>query len=906
MPNHIGSAIILVTMEYSPKNKQQKIWQVRTPFPALQQILARELGISLITAQLLINRGIYTVEQCRAFFNCGLNKLYPPLLLKDMGTAVTIITQAVKAKKKILVYGDYDADGITATVLLVRVIRYLDGIVECYIPNRLDDGYGLHLGVLQQCKEKGIRLVVTVDCGISSLEESIWACENGLDLIITDHHEPPSILPQAPAVINPKRPDCSYPFKDLAGVGVALKLAQALLENNGYEKQAWHDYLDLCCLGTIADIVPLYGENRILVKHGLSRLANTDRPGLQALIGVSGIKDVLGTREVGFRLAPRLNAVGRIGNPDLAVRLLLTDNVGEAWELANELHTGNKVRQEIEANVLEKSLEMLDNQPSIAKEKVIVLSSAGWHPGVIGIVASRLVERFNRPVLLISLDGETGKGSARSIPAFNIYDALSHCQECLLNYGGHALAAGFSIPANRIEDFFRKINQYAGRVLDENKMAPRLYLDGLISLNQVSEELVNEIKLMQPFGLSNPTPLLGCREALVKTCRGVGRDSAHLKMLLYSEGVSVDSIGFDLGAYAEVLATNEAIDLAFVPGVNEYNGRRSLQLEVKDVGMPALLELSRQDNIKSNSFNEYITKNISKDKDELFIPEFILKTLNNNNSSEMWSHLYKIKNNDAKPEFIDLRESIDRQVRLGDLVADEIPTVIITACGYQTIEIACYLQLSYPLLKGKAACCHSLLPEKKLLENTVKFQNGEIKILVATPAIVSSLDIKASRLIIYHLPYNQEVLNIIINISKPEGYVYLFFSADDFENNSSYLAALTPDRDCLARFYTIIRRKTNGYGQLIVDPYQVVRSLKESGCLHVREYTVQIAIKVFSELRLLEAERAGEAILVSLLSAPKGKQDLNSSQTYMHLHRVREESTAWMIKLLKDPLNNLF
>jgi len=886
-------------MEYFPKIKQQKIWLVKTPFPALQQILARELGISLITAQLLINRGIYTVEQCHDFLNCDLDRLHSPLLLKDMSAAVTRITGAAKKKEKILVYGDYDADGITATVLLVQVIRHLGGIVEYYIPNRLDEGYGLHLGVLQQYMRKGIRLVITVDCGISSIEESAWACKNGLDLIITDHHEPPPVLPLAPAVINPKRSDCSYPFKDLAGVGVALKLAQALLESNGYEKQAWHDYLDLTCLGTIADIVPLHSENRILVKHGLSRLANTARPGIQALIKVSGIsKDILGTSEVGFRLAPRLNAAGRIGSPDLAVRLLLTGDAGEAQELANELHNRNRVRQEIEAEVLKESLALLDLQPSIAKDKVIVLSSAGWHPGVIGIVASRLMKHFYRPVLLISLDGEKGRGSARSIPAFNIYKALSHCQEYLISYGGHALAAGFTIPADRIEEFSRKISQYAGRVLDENKMIPRLNLDGLINLSQVTEKLVNEINLMQPFGISNPAPLLGCREALVTSCRGVGRDSAHLKMLLRSEGATVDGIGFNLGAYAEVLATNETVDLAFAPGINEYNGRRSLQLEVKDVGMPAILEF--------DSIDGYLKQFFSIDNDDLYIPEFVTTTLKGIDLEETGDQFYDYKKKGEKLQFIDMRNSIERQVRLGELIADENPTVIITACGYQTIEIACYLQLSYPSLNGKAACCHGMLPEKELLENVAKFQAGEVKILVATPVIAGSLGVKAGRVIIYHLPYNEATFNLIMNTAKPNGSVYLFFGADDFKNNRSHLAALTPDRNCLASFYTMLRRKIGGYGRLKLDPCQAVRSLADSGYIHVREYTVRIALKVLKELGLLETAKKGDAIQVSVLPAPREKQDLNGSRTYLRLHRMRDESTAWMLKLLKEPLNNLF
>lgn len=911
MPNHNGSAIILVIMKNSPKTEQQKVWQIKPPFPVLQQILARESGVSLVAAQLLINRGIYTVEQCRNFFDCALDRLHPPSLLKDMEAAVARITGAVRAQEKILIYGDYDADGITSTVLLVLVIRYLGGVVEYYVPDRLEEGYGLHLSVLQQYKEKGIKLVVTVDCGISALQEAVWASANGLDLVITDHHVPPPCLPQALAVINPKRADCGYPFKDLAGVGVALKLAQALLENHGAEKQMWQEYLDLCCLGTIADVVPLHGENRTLVKHGLARLAATGRPGLQALKQVSGIKDkdVLETDEVSFRLAPRLNAAGRIAKPDLAVRLLLSEDTAEAWELANELQSGNNARQKIEAEVLQDALAMLNEQLSLAEEKIIVLAAAHWHPGVIGIVAARLMKRFYRPVLLISLDDATGtgKGSARSIPSLNIYDALTHCQEYLLNYGGHAVAAGFSLPADNIEDFSRKINQYAAEVLDEEKMAPRLSLDLLVELSQVSEELVKEIELMQPFGHGNPLPLLGCREASVSACRGVGKDAAHLKMLLQDIGRQIDVIGFRFGAYAEVLATNESVDLAFVPGLNEYNGRRSLQLEVKDLGIPALLELTERSNNKSDAVGEHLVKDFSENVNRLYIPEFINKNLYDDNHyndrvAEMPSYVHE---GGDIPEIIDWRDAVGRQAKLGNLVADEHPTLILTACGYQTIELAHFLELSYPFLQGKVACCHELLTEKALSDYAVKFQKGEIKILTATPAMASSLNIRAERLIIYHLPYSRTVFNNAISMVKPQGCVYLFFGADDLLDNSSYLAAMAPDRDCLARFYTIVRRRLNDRGRFALESDRIVRSLTESGCLHVREYTVQVAVRVLAEIDLLTANKEGESIHVSLLPGPKQKQDLLNSQTYRMLHRVKAESNAWMQKILQAPLNTV-
>lgn len=901
LPNRAGSAIILIVMEYLPQVKPQKIWQLKASFPALQHILARELGISLIAAQLLINRGIYTIEQGRAFFHSGLDRLPSPLLLQDMELAVRRLTRAVRAKEQILVYGDYDADGMTATALLVQVIRRLGGMVDYYIPNRLAQGYGLHLDILRQYREQGTSLVITVDCGISSLAEAAWARENGLDLIITDHHEPPPVLPQALAVINPKRPDCRYPFKDLAGVGVALKLAQALLEENGRTGQAWQDYLDLTCLGTIADIVPLHHENRILVKQGLNRLAQTARPGLKALLAVSGTgKNMLGTDEVGFRLAPRLNAAGRIGDPAQAVRLLLTEHAAEARSLADALHQGNIVRQDIEAKVLKESLAILEQQPEILEAKVIVLAAAGWHPGVIGIVASRLTERFYRPVLLIAVDGRTGRGSARSIPGFHLYQALSHCQDYLTTYGGHALAAGFSLPADNIEEFSREINCYAGTVLDRDKMTPRLYLDGLITLSQVTEKLVNEINLMEPFGINNPAPLLGCRQASVATCRSVGKEAAHLKMLLRSGAATVDGIGFNLGAYAELLATEETVDLAFAPGINEYNGRRSLQLEVKDVGLPAILDVATEkDFIGAYGVPAY-------HHDDLFIPEFIAAVINGTDCTQPPGHIEADREKSTKPLIVDQREAGERQVKLGELLAAEYPAVIVTTCAYQTIEIAYFLQLSYPALKGKVTCLHGALPEKQQAANAALYRTGAAQVLVTTPLPAGALHIETGCVIVYHLPYNRSVFDLIMRLVRPEGKVYLLFNTGDLTDNISWLTALAPDRNCLAGFYTMLRRQSNGSGTFILEPAQAVQSLKESGQPQVRACTVSTALQIFREIGLLDMVNLGTSIQITLFPVPREKQDLRNSQTYRRLHRIREEATAWMMQMFKKPLNNLY
>ncbi|MDD2554707.1 MAG: single-stranded-DNA-specific exonuclease RecJ, partial [Desulfotomaculaceae bacterium] len=563
------------------------MWKLKSPAPALSGILARKLGISPVIAQILINRGICTIEQGRCFLGSELAAVHNPLLFPDMSKVVARILKAIHSGERILVYGDYDTDGLTATALLVKIFQRIGLNAASFVPNRLAEGYGLHLDLLEKELAQGTSLVITVDCGISDIAEISWAKENGIDLIVTDHHEPPAEAPPAFAVINPK---CSeYPFKDLAGVGVALKLGQALLEAAGQGSEAWRDYLDLVCLGTIADVVPIRGENRILVKHGLPALADSRWPGIQALIEICGLKNKdIGTREVGCSLTPRLNAAGRIGAPELALDLLLTENYDEAFTLAGRLNQANLERQSIESAVLAEALDMLEREPEKKESCVIALASPNWHAGVIGIVASRLVDRLYRPSLLISVEGEEGRGSARGITGFNMHKALAHCQEHLLGFGGHALAAGFTIKSTNIGDFISTLEAYAREVTRGEKLRPVLEIDGLIRIGQLSEALVDEINLLSPFGHANPDPLLSCRGTKLLESRGVGKKAAHLKMRLGGDNTVLDGIGFNLGAYAEVLAAGETVDLAFVPDINEYNGRRSLQLNVKDLGAPAV------------------------------------------------------------------------------------------------------------------------------------------------------------------------------------------------------------------------------------------------------------------------------------------------------------------------------
>lgn len=879
---------------------------MKTPVPALSRILARQLGVSQVVAQLLINRGIHTTEQGRLFLSSELTSLHRPSLFKDMNKAVNRINKAVEAGEKILVYGDYDADGLTATALLVKVFRELGRDVDFYVPNRLIEGYGLHLAVLQKARDHGTSLVITVDCGISALSEARWAGENGLDLIITDHHEPPAEIPPALALLNPKIPGCEYPFKELAGVGVALKLAQALLEAAGRGSAAWQEYLDLACLGTVADIVPMHGENRILVKHGLPVLANTRSAGLEALVLSSGIKKGnLGPREVGFSLAPRLNAAGRIGSPDLALKLLLTDNTEEAQELACVLNKGNQERQKIESVVLGEALGLLEERPELSQSRVITLASENWHSGVIGIVASRLVDRFYRPVFLLSLEGGEGKGSARSIPGFNIHEALACCQKHLLDFGGHEMAAGFAIKRSNIESFFKDLNIYAAGVIGDKKMMPLLDVDGFVDIGQVSEGLVNEIIKLRPFGQANPAPLLACRRATLMESRGVGKDAAHLKLRLRTDDAVLDGIGFNLGAYAEVLATAEAVDIAFVPGMNEYNGRSSVQLEVKDLGVPALLDGLEQDHEETLFIENTLPASageVAEDKEGLYIPDFVLrkfKDITDGNESSGAALNSRIE----EVELIDRRNSGDRPALLAGLAACGEPTLVVTACAYQAIELAHHIQMARPDLKGKIACRYQQNHRDKEPEIIALSEPGEPGVLVATPAAASLACFSPGQVVLYHLPYEPQVVNAALECVPPGGKMYFLCSNDDFQDNLLGLEALVPGRGYLASLYHLLRREKKEY--LTAHINRLNAAMTGAGFVHAGVCTVRVAFTVLSELGLLKCDHKGDVVRVHLLPAPAVKKDLLQSHTYKFLCGIKEDSVSFMRKFLSEPVHNL-
>ncbi|HLN63508.1 MAG TPA: single-stranded-DNA-specific exonuclease RecJ, partial [Symbiobacteriaceae bacterium] len=548
------------------------------PDPAGCWLLSRALGISPVTAQVLYNRGLTTPEAAHAFLTAGREQILDPFLLKDMDRAVALIRARIAAGGPIMVYGDYDVDGVTGTTILVLALRALGASVSYYIPNRFSEGYGLNVGALEEIHRQGHDFVLSVDTGVSAVKEAEAARAMGMTLVISDHHEPGPTLPDVPALVNPKRPDCRYPFKGLSGVGVAFKLALAL-----EVPDAW-SLLDIVTLGTIADMVPLVGENRAIVREGLAALGATRRPGLRALMEVAGVKTPVTASHIGYSLGPRINALGRMGSAMQGVELLTTTDPARALELARLLDEENKSRQEVEAAILQEALQQAEAQSPAEKAHVMVLAGEGWHHGVVGICASRVLEAYHRPSILLSIDGDEVRGSARSIPAFHMHRALLQVSDLFTKFGGHAAAAGMTLKSrDGVAELRRRLNAIGAEWLRPEDLVPQLSVDAYIGLDQVTPELMAELQTLEPHGIGNPAPVLATRDLVVVDSRAIGRDEQHLKLLLKGPGLggAMEGVGWGMApARPSALAR---VQVAFQPEYDTYQGRNKLRLTMKDV-----------------------------------------------------------------------------------------------------------------------------------------------------------------------------------------------------------------------------------------------------------------------------------------------------------------------------------
>jgi len=545
--------------------------------------LSKELNISPILAQLLINRGTKEVLSARRFLKADLKDLRDPYIFQDMEKAVGKILSAINNDERILIYGDYDVDGITSVALLFSILREFTTNLYYYIPNRFQEGYGLNEEAIDIAFKNNIRLIITVDCGISSVSEIEKANNYGIDVIVTDHHQPQKDIPSAIAIINPKY-DTNYPFKELAGVGVGFKVAQALYSKLKKNQDDLWSLLDYVALGSIADSVPFIDENRILIKYGLKALNQTKKEGLKALIMESGVNcGDLGTKEVNFALAPRINAAGRLGDSKLALELLLTDSEYKAKHLSRKLTEINKHRQEIGDNILREARELASIQIK-EEDKVLVLASENWNQGVVGIIASRLTDEFNRPAIVISKKDGIAKGSGRSIKGFHLYKVLESCQDILINFGGHELAAGITIESNKIPEFKLRINEISQNFIKEDDLNPELKIDAQISLRNINFGLVKDINVLEPFGVGNPQPVFCSYKNIISDWRLVGEKREHLKIKIKEENRTLEGIGFKLSRIGnQIFSENKVVDLAFNIELNKWNGTENVQLNIKDI-----------------------------------------------------------------------------------------------------------------------------------------------------------------------------------------------------------------------------------------------------------------------------------------------------------------------------------
>ncbi|MGQ9698818.1 MAG: single-stranded-DNA-specific exonuclease RecJ [Armatimonadota bacterium] len=573
-------------------------WVIRRADPSVVAELSAELGLSKPAAAVLAGRSITDLDSARRYLQPDLAHLHSPLLLPDIEVAVNRLLHALEQKQIILIHGDYDADGLTATALLSRALRRLGGRVLHHVPHRIREGYDIKADIVRWAADQGVSLIITVDCGVGAFEAIQEARRLGIDVVVTDHHHPGSTLPPAVAVVNPVRADSAYPFHGLAGVAVALKLLCALCEaKNITVRSAYRAFLDLVALGTCADASPLVDENRVLAKFGLHQLRNSKKVGIQALIAEAGIgADVpLTAWHVGFVLAPRLNAAGRLQDPTEALQLLLTNDEAEARRLAHQLGETNARRRLEQERILAEAKAQV-NVAELASARMLVVRGEGWHPGVVGIVASKLVDIYRRPAAVIAIDGDTARGSARSLGSFHLVKALDRCEDLLQRYGGHRLAAGFDVRVEAIPELTQRLLQVAGEMVTDDDLRDELEIDAWIDPIDLTPQLWHEVEMMEPFGEGNPVPLFASR-MLILSVQRIGRTGDHLLMTVRGEGMNpMEAIWWGKGALADRLKPGKECSLCYRLDTSAYLGRDTIRLAIEDLTMDgAAISAAKED-----------------------------------------------------------------------------------------------------------------------------------------------------------------------------------------------------------------------------------------------------------------------------------------------------------------------
>lgn len=815
----------------------------------LELLLAKELGIPRPISRILINRGIESVEAARKFLNPDISQLYNPYLMKDIDKAVKRIKDSLAKNEKVMIFGDYDVDGITATSLLIKVFKLLGKDVDYYIPNRIDEGYGLNKGAIEYAYNKGVTLIITVDCGISSHEEVLYAKKLGIDIIVTDHHEPQGELPEAYAVVNPKQKDCLYPFKELAGIGVAFKLCQGLLTDEIPDNQLL-ELLDIVTVGTVADVVPLIDENRIIVNYGLQLLSQTKNNGLSALIKVSGLSGTqINTSHIAYMIAPRINAAGRIANPVLGVELLLCTDSEAAMEIALTLDDINKERQIIEEEIFKQAQDIIENQIDLSKERVIVISCEGWHSGVIGIVASKITEKYFRPCILISLKDGIGKGSGRSIPAFNLFEALDRCKNYLLKYGGHEQAVGLTIKQDEIQDFKKTINEIAFETLDKKDIQPWIEIDANIDPEEIEMKLVDSLYKLEPYGIGNPVPVFICNNLDVVNYRRVGKDNSHIKFTFKYNNKFITGIGFNMGYILDEdtrIKKGEKVSIAFCLDFDNWNGNRCINLLIKDIKFPVRMLYE--------SFTEFLNnvdflKGDKKDFESMNIK---------------FNNIFDNRNIPDKVDYV--RDILKKSDRV--LIVVNTPLQgwqLMKALGNEDLlnPIGVYIYGVGYIIDARSLILIAPFPDNDRL-----------------------IKRKFNDIIFYDMFFSDQTFNMYMQTLRGNN-IHLIFGQNDYHSNISIIKKIYPDRDVLKRVYRTlehiykkINKTNNSCPYLKISNTRFKDILKKSQNLDLHTKGICYSLEILDELGIIKYNQEQNNHIIQFIPDLKTKANLRDSRKF--------------------------
>lgn len=801
--------------------------------------LSKDAQISTLLAKIFLSRGINDTDYIKSFLNPSKDKLHDPFLMKDMDKAVDRILEAVEKGQKILIYGDYDVDGVTSTSVLYNFLSSLGVNLDFFIPNRVNDGYGITLDTAEIIVNLGCQLVITVDCGISAIKEVDYIKSKGIDIIITDHHECREDIPDAFAVINPKRQDCQYPFKELAGVGIAYKLVAALCKSLQLG-DIHYKYLDIVTIGTIADVVPLVGENRIIASNGLKIMKNTTNIGLMELLKhCNKNNDDITTWMVAFIIAPRINAAGRMGDAKRAVSLFTTKDRTAAMEVAELLSSENKARQDIESAIIDEVLNKIESDNKYKDKKVMVVAGEGWHHGVIGIAASKVTERYYKPCIILSCENGILKGSGRSIEGFNMFMAICACENLLDNYGGHEMAAGVTLKEENLEEFDRLLNNFADNNMKEEDLVPKVKIDVRLVKNEINLRSISEIEMMSPFGVGNPSPLFLYENVRIADLRTVGNDR-HLKAVFEDKGFTVDAIGFNMGSLAKELLSEDFVDVVCSLDKNTWNSIDRAQLVLKDIKYSKEI-------VSEQKFYNSLEKCVG----------FVVENVGNN-----------YQNNQVCDMVIQDTDEIEDKVKL--FFNDDKKTIILV----NSMECAKKIKKMHENLHG---CI------KKKLNICYTCFNGQDDIgttLIINPCIEHLNSFNADRVVFYGLWSVPGYIDLVYNRLKGHGSECICLLSGNDKQEGMDVELKRQDIEAVYRYI-----RANCVNSLLLGNMVVLaRTIALNYKINMNYFKLKKSIEILGELGLLKAHYKNDYhVSIDFNKDVKGKTSLDNSSLYKKL-----------------------